>query len=133
MKIKNIFKWLGTIIQFVLIGFALIIYYLSDKKMGVMRSLTYRNSVWNNLNLRNWIIYTLIFILILFIIFAFIKYKKSNRILSSLICIVINAIVMVFAIVTNSESILAYYVLMLGAEIVLIIEFLKLNFLQVKK
>jgi len=133
MKIKNTFKWVGIIIQVALIVVAAVLHYLSNKKMGVMRSLTYRNSVWNNLNLRSWIICILVLLLLLFIVLAFIKYKKSLKIKYFIIVIVVNVLSLIFTISVNSKEMLSYYVIIIGVVSVLIIEALKISFLQPNK
>lgn len=133
MRIKKFLNWLGTIIQACLAMFALIIYYLSDKKMGLMRSLTYRNDVYNKLSLKVWIIYSLLFILLLFIITMVRAYKESDKFKCCLAYIVVNLLSIIFAVKLNSEIVLSYYVLVISLSVLLCIELIKFNFLKIKK
>lgn len=133
MRIKNFLKWLGTIIQGCLTVFALIIYYLSDKKMGLMRSLTYRNDVYNKLSLKVWVIYCLLFILLLFIITMVRAYKESVKFKCCLVYIVVNLLSIVFAVKLNSEIVLSYYVLVMSLLVLLCIQLMKINFFKIKK
>ena len=133
MRIKNFLKWLGTIIQACLIAFSLIIYYLSDKKMGLMRSLTYKNDVYNKLSLKVWIIYGLLFILVLFIITMVRAYRESVNFKCCLVYIVINVLSIIFTVKLNTETALSYYVLAISLSFLLCIQLIKLNFLKIKK
>ena len=133
MRIKSFLKWLGTIIQAFLIAFSLIIYYLSDKKMGLMRSLTYKNDVYNKLSLKVWIIYGLLFILLLFIITMVRAYKESDKFKCCLVYMVVNVLSVIFAAKLNSEIVLSYYVLVMSLLVLLCIQLMKLNFLKIKK
>ena len=128
-KLKNFFKILLNISQALLIIFAGLIYYLSNEKMGVMRSLTYKNYVFSNFDLKRKMIYVGVAIVLLLVatsIRVYIKYKKSSY---SLIVNVISVIVLGLMFKWNENIILAYYVLAIVALIVLFIEILKLNFL----
>lgn len=129
MKFKNIIKWSATIVQVCLIMVAITIYYLSNKKMGVMRSLTYRNDVYNKSSLKVWIIYSLAFMLLLFIITAIRIYKESIEFKHSLFFITVNLFIILFAIKINTDIVLAYYVLILSSLVLLIIQVIKFNFL----
>lgn len=133
MKIKSYLRWLGNIIQVCLIIFSLIIYYLSDKKMGLMRSLTYKNDVYNKLSLKVWITYWLLFILFLFIITMIREYKKSIKIKSCIMFIVINVLSIIFAVKLNTEIVLSYYILVISVSTLLCVQLMKLNFLEIKK
>lgn len=132
MRIKSFLKWLGTIIQACLITFSLIIYYLSDKKMGLMRSLTYKNDVYNKLSLKVWIIYGLLFILVLFIITMVRAYRESVNFKCCLGYIVINVLSIIFTVKLNTEIVLSYYVLAISLSLLLCIQLIKLNFLKIK-
>lgn len=139
MIMKNILKWLGTIVQISLVIFTAVIYNLSDKKMGLVRHFSYQNYKWDDLNLRFYTICILGLLVIAFIISAYIKYKKladfrktvSFKI--NIIFIVLSLIAIVFAIRLNTDKLLTYYVFVLAFIFILIIEFLKINFLQMKK
>ncbi|WP_346890493.1 hypothetical protein [Clostridium sp. UBA1056] len=139
MIIKNVLKWLGTIVQILLVIFTVVIYNLSDKKMGLVRHFTYQNYKWDNINLRFYTICILGLLVIAFIISAYIKYKKlayfretvSFKI--NIIFIVLSLIATVFTISLNTDKLLTYYVFVLAFIFILIIEFLKINFLQMKK
>jgi hypothetical protein len=139
MIIKNVLKWLGTIVQISLVIFTAVIYNLSDKKMGLVRHFSYQNYKWDDLNLRFYTICILGLLVIAFIISAYIKYKKladfrktvSFKI--NIIFIVLSLIATVFAIRLNTDNLLTYYVFVLAFIFILIIEFLKINFLQMKR
>ncbi|WP_454053101.1 hypothetical protein [Clostridium sp. Marseille-Q7071] len=129
MKFKKIFKWTSTIIQLILVIFVLTIHYLSDEKMGVMRSLTYRNSVYDKLSLRLKIIYGLILLLIILVILSVKAYKKFNKFKYSIGVIAITLCLILFGVIFNSQVLLSYYVILIGFSIVLVIELLKIIFL----
>lgn len=139
MIIRNVLKWLGTIIQILLVIFTVVIYNLSHKKMGLVRHFTYQNYKWDDINLRFYTICILGLLIIVFIISAYIKYKKSVDFKKSvyfkinIIFIVLSLIATVFAIRFNADKLLTYYVLVIASIFILIIEFLKINFLQMKK
>jgi len=139
MIIKNILKWLGTIVQILLVIFTVEIYNLSDKKMVLVKQLSYQNYGWDDFNLRFYTICILGLLVIAFIISAYIKYKKladfrktvSFKI--NIIFIVLSLIAIVLVIRLNTYKLLTYYVFVLAFIFILIIEFLKINFLQMKK
>ncbi|WP_040328214.1 hypothetical protein [Clostridium ihumii] len=128
MKIKNVFKWLLTSIQICLIIITGVIYYLSNKKMGLKRSLMFRNINWNNQNFDRYMTFSLIIILSIFIILTIINFMKKQELKWSLTFSVISIMCIIFAIVVKSEVILSYYVLLICMNICLIIEIIKLNF-----
>lgn len=121
MKIKKISKCLLTSIQTGLILFAVSILYLSNERMGVMRSLIYRNEVYDRLTLKIKIIYILSFVMLMFIIFAIKTFKSKYY----LLLIMINLISIIFVIKFNSQIILSYYVLSISLTLSLVIELIK--------
>ncbi len=129
MKFKKIFKWTSTTIQLILVIFVLTIHYLSDEKMGVMRSLTYRNSVYDKLSSRLKIIYGLILLLIILISLSVKAYKNFNKFKYSIGVIAITLCLILFGVIFNSQVLLSYYVILIGFSIVLVIELLKIIFL----
>ncbi len=139
MIIKNILKWLGTVVQISLVIFTVVIHNLSDKKMGLVRHFTYKNYKWDDMNLRSYAICILILLIIAFIISAYIKYKKSVKFRETIsfkiniIVIVLSFIATAFAIISSTDKLLTYYVFVIASIFILIIEFLKVNFLQMKK
>ncbi len=139
MIIKNILKWLGIVVQISLVIFTVVIHNLSDKKMGLVRHFTYKNYKWDDMNLRSYAIYILILLIIAFIIAAYIKYKKSVKFRKTIsfkiniIVIVLSFIATAFAIISSTDKLLTYYVFVIASIFILIIEFFKINFLQMKK
>jgi hypothetical protein len=139
MIIKNILKWLGIVVQISLAIFTVVIHNLSDKKMGLVRHFTYKNYKWDDMNLRSYAIYILILLIIAFIISAYIKYKKSVKFRKTIsfkiniIVIVLSFIATAFAIISSTDKLLTYYVFVIASIFILIIEFFKINFLQMKK
>ena len=133
MKIKNVFKWLLTSIQICLIIITGVIYYLSNKKMGLKRSLMFRNINWNNQNFDRYMTFSLIIILLIFIILTVINFIRKKKLKWNLTFSAISMICIIFALVFNSEVILSYYVLLICMNICLIIEIIKLNFKKLQK
>ena len=133
MKIKNVFKWLLTSIQICLIIITGVIYYLSNKKMGLKRSLMFRNINWNNQNFYRYMTFSLIIILLVFIILTVINFIRKKKLKWNLTFSAISMICIIFALVFNSEVILSYYVLLICMNICLIIEIIKLNFKKLQK
>lgn len=133
MKIKNVFKWLLTSIQICLIIITGVIYYLSNKKMGLKRSLMFRNINWNNQNFDRYMTFSLIIILLVFIILTVINFIRKKKLKWNLTLSAISMLCIIFALVFNSEVILSYYVLLICMNICLIIEIIKLNFKKLQK
>ena len=133
MKIKNVFKWLLTSIQICLIIITGVIYYLSNKKMGLKRSLMFRNINWNNQNFYRYMTFSLIIILLVFIILTVINFIRKKKLKWNLTFSAIAILCIIFALVFNSEVILSYYVLLICMNICLIIEIIKLNFKKLQK
>lgn len=139
MIMKNIIKWLGTIIQISLVIFTAVIYTLSNKKMGLVRHFTYQNYKWDDINLRLYSICILSLLIIAFIISTYLKYKKSVEFRNTIyfkiniMFMALSIIATIFAIVFSTEKLLTYYVFVLAAIFILIIELLKTSFLQIKK
>lgn len=139
MIIKNVLKWLGSIVQILLVIFTLVIYNLSNKKMGLVRHFTYQNYKWDDINLRFYTICILSLLVIAFIILSYIKYKKSvgfRKTISfkiSIVFIVLSFTATVFSVICNTDKLLTYYVFVLASIFILLIELLKLSFLQNKK
>jgi len=139
MIIKNVLKWLGTIVQILLVIFTVVIYNLSDKKMGLVRHFTYQNYKWDNINLRFYTICILGLLVITFIISTYIKYKRSVKFRKTIsfkiniIVIVLSFIATAFAVISSTDKLLTYYVFVIAYIFILIIEFFKINFLQMKK
>lgn len=128
MKIKNTLKWIGTFFQVGLVIFAITIHFLSDKKMGIMRSLTYRNAVFDKVHLKLNIVYILSFIFLLMLILAIKYYKRSGKFKLYLLFVLFNLLVFVFAVKLNSEILLSYYVLLASALAILFIQLIKFIF-----
>ncbi|HAR87197.1 MAG TPA: hypothetical protein DIT16_02240 [Clostridium sp.] len=139
MIMKSILKWLGTIIQISLVIFTAVIYTLSNKKMGLVRHFTYQNYKWDDINLRLYFICILSLLIIAFIISSYVKYKKSVKFRKTIyfkiniMFIALSIISTVFAIISSTDKLLTYYVFVLATIFILIIELLKISFLQMKK
>ncbi|MEW8994140.1 hypothetical protein [Clostridium sp.] len=136
---KNILKWLGTIVQISLVIFTAVIYNLSNKKMGLVRHFSYQNYKWDDINLRVYSICILSLLVIAFIISTYVKNKKSVKFRKTIsfkiniVFIALSIIATVFAIISSTDKLLTYYVFVLAAIFILIIELLKISFLQMKK
>lgn len=128
MKIKNILKWIGTFFQIILVIFAMTIHFLSDKKMGIMRSLTYRNVAFDKVSLKIKIIYALIFILLVILILTIRYYRDFQKFKWHLLFILFNLIIVICALKLDSETLLSYYVLLISAFVVLFIQLIKFIF-----
>ena len=122
-----------SIAQVSLTIFCLVIYFLSTRKMGVMRSLVYRNSVWDSMNLKEYLTYGLIVLSVLFILSCFINKVYVKRFKVSIICTVLSLIGVILSIYLNTDILRSYYVVIIGTIIILAIEFLKINFLYKKQ
>lgn len=139
MIMKNILKWLGTIIQISLVIFTAVIYTLSNKKMGLVRHFTYQNYKWDDINLRLYSICILSLLIIAFIISTYLKYKKSVEFRNTIyfkiniMFMALSIIATILAIIFSTEKLLTYYVFVLATIFILIIELLKTSFLQMKK
>lgn len=139
MIMKNILKWLGTIVQISLVIFTAVIYNLSNKKMGLVRHFSYQNYKWDDINLRVYSICILSLLVIAFIISTYVKNKKSVKFRKTIsfkiniVFIALSIIATVFAIISSTDKLLTYYVFVLAAIFILIIELLKISFLQMKK
>lgn len=129
---KKIINIIASVIQVSLLVFSVVMHYLSTRKMGVMRSLTYKNDVWSTMGLKNYLIIGLIVITILFIILAFINKKYGKRFRSSITFLCLSIICTVFTIYFNDTLLRAYYVLVIGAVSILTIQVLKINFIYKK-
>ena len=107
--------------------------------MGLVRHFTYQNYKWDDINLRFYTICILSLLVIAFIILSYIKYKKSvgfRKTISfkiSIVFIVLSFTATVFSVICNTDKLLTYYVFVLASIFILLIELLKLSFLQNKK
>lgn len=124
---KKIAYVLCSVVQLILIFTAGILVYLSDKKMGVMRSLTYRNLVWNRGNLDR---YILIFLITLTILCA-VCYLFTKK-FSLFILIIFDILAINFTIFFNTTIIFSYFVIIIALCPILGLELLK-SFKKKKK
>ncbi|GAA0125162.1 hypothetical protein UT300019_10640 [Clostridium sp. CTA-19] len=126
MKIKNILNWMFSSIQVGIIIFGIVIHQLSTKKMGVMRSLIYRNHVWNSKNIDKTLICILMITAVILLIITIYNYKK-NKVwnIVNFIILILNILAIMFMTKLNSDLILSYYVLSMSITIVFVIEVLK--------
>ncbi|NEU04240.1 MULTISPECIES: hypothetical protein [Clostridium] len=126
MKIKNILNWMFSSIQVGIIIFGIVIHQLSTKKMGVMRSLIYRNHVWNSKNIDKTLICILMITAVILLILTIYNYKK-NKVwnIVNFIILILNILAIMFMTKLNSDLILSYYVLSMSITIVFVIEVLK--------
>ncbi|KMT21120.1 hypothetical protein [Clostridium cylindrosporum] len=132
MNIKSIIKLVGTLIQILGILFAITIYYLSRSRMGIVRSLTYRNSVYNNEGLRSILIYLLIFLTISFVFTMVINYKYKVNFKETLAFVILSSLITIASINLDSDTLLSYYVLVFSSIVILTIQLIKLNLLKRK-
>lgn len=106
---KKIISSTLSIIQFIIFFIAVTLIYLSDKKMGVMRSLTYKNLIWNRMNLDKYLLILVITFLIVQIIF-YLFIKKF----SFIILIIFNLITIVFILCFDTSIIFSYFIIVLA-------------------
>ena len=106
---KKIISSTLSIIQFIIFFTAVTLIYLSDKKMGVMRSLTYKNLIWNRMNLDKYLLILVITFLIVQIIF-YLFIKKF----SFIILIIFNLITIVFILCFDTSIIFSYFIIVLA-------------------
>lgn len=116
---KKIYIFL-SLIQLILFLIGSILTYLSDKKMGVMRSLTYKNLIWNNQRLDVYLVAVLTASLILWIL-LYILNKKFYI----LFYFIINIILLSFVIFFSTESIFSYFVIGITLTFLLFLEAVK--------
>lgn len=117
---KKIIYYIFSIIQYIIFFAATILVYLSDKKMGVMRSLTFRNLVWNKMNLNKYLLILMIALLIVKIV-TYLATKNSNFI----ILIVFNLMVIGFIIFFNTITIFSYFIITLALCLILSLSLIK--------
>lgn len=117
---KKIIYYIFSIIQYIIFFTATILVYLSDKKMGVMRSLTFRNLVWNKMNLNKYLLILMIALLIVKIV-TYLATKNSNFI----ILIVFNLMVIGFIIFFNTITIFSYFIITLALCLILSLSLIK--------
>lgn len=106
---KKIISFTLSIIQFIIFFTAVTLIYLSDKKMGVMRSLTYKNLIWNRMNLDKYLLILVITFLIVQIIF-YLFIKKF----SFIILIIFDLITIVFILCFDTSIIFSYFIIVLA-------------------
>lgn len=106
---KKIINSTLSIIQFIIFFTAVTLIYLSDKKMGVMRSLTYKNLIWNRMNLDKYLLILVITFLIVQIIF-YLFIKKF----SFIILIIFDLITIVFILCFDTSIIFSYFIIVLA-------------------
>lgn len=117
---KKIIYSTFSLLQFIIFLIGTILTYLSDKKMGVMRSLTYRNLVWNKMDLDRYLLILIIVLLVIKIV-AYLPTKK--RIF--LILIVLDIIAIGFIIFFNTTIIFSYFIIILALAIILSLGLIK--------
>ena len=108
-NMKKIISSTLSIIQFIIFFTAVTLIYLSDKKMGVMRSLTYKNLIWNRMNLDKYLLILVITFLIVQIIF-YLFIKKF----SFIILIIFDLITIVFILCFDTSIIFSYFIIVLA-------------------
>lgn len=108
-NMKKIINSTLSIIQFIIFFTAVTLIYLSDKKMGVMRSLTYKNLIWNRMNLDKYLLILVITFLIVQIIF-YLFIKKF----SFIILIIFDLITIVFILCFDTSIIFSYFIIVLA-------------------
>lgn len=117
---KKIISSTLSIIQFIIFFTAVTLIYLSDKKMGVMRSLTYKNLIWNRMNLDKYLLILMIALLIVKIV-TYLATKNSNFI----ILIVFNLMVIGFILFFNTITIFSYFIITLALCLILSLSLIK--------
>lgn len=122
---KKIFNWILSVLQMALIVFSIVISHLAKTKMGVMRSLTYRNDMYNKMNLDKIVLIFLVIIVLALILMAIINYRKSKKYKVLIGFILLNICAIIFTLKINSEIIISYYVLTIATTILLFIEVIK--------
>ncbi|AWI06421.1 hypothetical protein [Clostridium drakei] len=126
-------KAILTIMQIIVLIPAIVLEYLSDKKMGVVRYLVFKRQVYEQgiFNLRLMNIYKNLLIITFFIVIIMIIYKsiktRSNKfIMSGLITIIINIFCVIFIISKRSVALEAYHFFIIAIFIIIILQYFKL-------
>lgn len=117
---KKIIYYIFSIIQYIIFFTAAILVYLSDKKMGVMRSLTFRNLVWNKMNLNKYLLILMIALLIIKIV-TYPATKNTNLI----ILIIFNLMIIGFITFFNTITIFSYFIITLALCLILSLSLIK--------
>lgn len=116
-------KFITTIIsvlQIILTIISSILSYLAYNKMGVLRSITYRNSIYNLLEIEVYLMVGFIILLITFTILYFLGNKLKKT-----IYILMTVGAMLFLHYNSTESIFIYYIIGIYLFSILLLEMLK--------
>ncbi|WPC43244.1 hypothetical protein [Clostridium sp. JS66] len=138
----NKIKIILTIMQMIVLIPGIVLEYLSDKKMGVIRYLVfkrqaYEQGIFNSslMNIYKSLLIATFFIVIIMIIYKSIKIKSNKFIKSGLITVIINLLCIIFIISKKAVALEAYHFFVIAIFIIVILECLKfiLDFFRVNK
>ncbi|AKN32006.1 hypothetical protein Ccar_14495 [Clostridium carboxidivorans P7] len=138
----NKIKIILTIMQMIVLIPGIVLEYLSDKKMGVIRYLVFKKQVYEQgifnsslMNMYKSILIAAFFIVIIMIIYKSIKIKSNKFIKSGLSTIIINLLCMIFIASKKAVALEAYHFFVIAIFIIVILEYLKfiLDFFRVNK
>lgn len=126
-------KVILTIMQIIVLIPAIVLEYLSDKKMGVVRYLVFKRQIYEHgifnsrlMNIYKSLLIVTFFIVIIMIIYKSIKTRSNKFIMSGLITIIINIFCVIFIISKKSVALEAYHFFIIAIFIIIILQYFKL-------
>lgn len=126
MKIKRISGWVISAVQAALFLAAAAVHYLSDKKMGMMRSLVYRNKMYSGSHLENMILIGLCITLIVLLVCVYGRRKAKRSMAEALVFTLLNIAAIAFLMLTNPDVMLTYYVWIIAVLPIMALEAIQL-------
>ncbi|AKA72448.1 hypothetical protein [Clostridium scatologenes] len=138
----NKIKIILTIMQMIVLIPGIVLEYLSDKKMGVIRYLVFKKQVYEQgifnsslMNMYKSLLIATFFIVIIMIIYKSIKIRSNKFIKSGLSTIIINLLCIIFIASKKALALEAYHFFVIAIFIIVILEYFKfiLDFIRVNK
>lgn len=138
----NKIKIILTIMQMIVLIPGIVLEYLSDKKMGVIRYLVFKKQVYEQgifnsslMNMYKSLLIATFFIVIIMIIYKSIKIKSNKFIKTGLSTIIINLLCIIFIASKKALALEAYHFFVIAIFIIVILEYFKfiLDFIRVNK
>ena len=117
---KRVVYIIFSIVQLILLSTSGILTYLSDRKMGVLRSLTYRNLVWNRMDLDRYLLISLLIFIIIGAVYYIVTKKKSMIVL-----ILFDIVAIGYIVLFNTDSIFSYFIIGIALSLILGLELAK--------
>lgn len=117
---KRVVYIIFSIVQLILLLTSGTLTYLSDRKMGVLRSLTYRNLVWNRMDLDRYLLISLLIFIIIGAVYYIVTKKKSMIVL-----ILFDIVAIDYIVLFNTDSIFSYFIIGIALSLILGLELAK--------